>query len=1067
MMKENCTTNRLVIALLLSLLAIQGWAANTKKTVAQVTDTVTVTEDWDYVISGETPFGDAGVVNIVNTDNAVIIINKVKPSVVISKWLAKHVQINGAKAVNNSNCQVKIYNLGAIILPWGTSAKVLTCYSEPNFQGDTCNNYNFNNSGGYMNTLTAAQLNNRIRSFKLKRGHMVTFSLKSGGRGYSRCFIAADKDLEVKELPAVMDQKISSYRVFKWYDCGKKQLANQMDKAALSALNVQSSYDWGQGNSSFLPDYEWVPNHIYEDWPSSATIGGTSQSPHTKTNNEPRNTADDHPQDLETILNNWENMMRTGLRLCSPASWDGSDYVGNASGFLAEFLDSIDARGWRCDIIDLHCYWTEGTFNNIHNWSDKYKRPIWISEWCWGASWNKNGAFASGVTQAQVKTALQGICSKLNGYNYVERYYYWNSEADISKLYKGGSLTPAGEYYASMNSGLGYNGKYDFVPTTPRQYAPSKYKETTDANGKVTKLSWYDSNGEFNQLMEVQKKTLSGLWETLSVITQKEDAASYTYTIPTGDEAQAYRLHVIDLNGNEYFSNDALSVGDAIQVDGKELYVGGNLLVNGDFDLGFTGWTSGTGAELAEPQFQIVGDGGYHGGAYLQAHMNGSVTTTSGVRTLIDLVAGQDYVFRAASINSGSNMKVALSTDGTAMNKQVAKLTGTDSWKLESFTFNSENYSKVIIGFYMLGALAQTDAVALHQLFDTREAAIADGVAKARLRAEAQKQYNKNYAFLNDDLTSKMAAITGSDEAALGQAERLLAEHMDAVATMPSLSVAAATLKAVEERPCPYYEQIKFALNEAQTAQTSADLLKSAANLFDLMDTYLAFARSSKQPRYGSFASEKSDGWEVKVGTFTGGDQQATTKFGKTCWNAWWSTTTSTATMEIRQTVTGLPEGYYLLDCQATTQHFCISDQHGYLTCGDQTVVTPTLSKDYFDLPVSNVWETLSTTPVYVPANGTVTLGFCSSKKGATNGKWHEFGNVGSKDNREGWWCATGFVLKYHAIDDLTGISAPRAFTEQADGTYTLDGRRVADGSLRPGLYIKVMGGRAYKTLVK
>ena len=72
-----------------------------------------------------------------------------------------------------------------------------------------------------MNTLTAVQLNNKIRSFKLKRGYMVTFSTQASGRGYSRCFIAASSDLEVAELPAVLDQKISSYRIFKWYDAGK------------------------------------------------------------------------------------------------------------------------------------------------------------------------------------------------------------------------------------------------------------------------------------------------------------------------------------------------------------------------------------------------------------------------------------------------------------------------------------------------------------------------------------------------------------------------------------------------------------------------------------------------------------------------------------------------------------------------------------------------------------------------------------------------------------------------------------------------------------------------------
>ena len=65
---------------------------------------------------------------------------------------------------------------------------------------------------------------------------------------------------------------------------------------------------------------------------------------------------------------------------------------------------------------------------------DAYKRPIWISEWVWGASWNNNGIF--GVAQGtyrdnptanqlnQNKTAVQNICSKLNSWDYVERYFY-------------------------------------------------------------------------------------------------------------------------------------------------------------------------------------------------------------------------------------------------------------------------------------------------------------------------------------------------------------------------------------------------------------------------------------------------------------------------------------------------------------------------------------------------------------------------------------------------------------------------------------------------------------------
>ena len=53
-----------------------------------------------------------------------------------------------------------------------------------------------------MKSLTSATLLNAIRSFKLKRGYMVTFALGKSGWGYSRCFIADKEDLEVPAMPA-------------------------------------------------------------------------------------------------------------------------------------------------------------------------------------------------------------------------------------------------------------------------------------------------------------------------------------------------------------------------------------------------------------------------------------------------------------------------------------------------------------------------------------------------------------------------------------------------------------------------------------------------------------------------------------------------------------------------------------------------------------------------------------------------------------------------------------------------------------------------------------------------
>ena len=162
--------------------------------------------------------------------------------------------------------------------------------------------------------------------------------------------------------------------------------------------------------------------------------------------------------------------------------------------------------------------------------------------------------------------------------------------------------------------------------------------------------------------------------------------------------------------------------------------------------------------------------------------------------------------------------------------------------------------------------------------------------------------------------------------------------------------------------------------------------------------------------------------------------------------------------------VIGLTEGYYQLECKAMTEHFCITDQHCYLQSGGVEAVSPKISKGLYDMPVENHWDTLTTAPIYVEPNGSLTLGFIGSKQGAT-GYWHTFGNASATtDNREGWWCATDFVLKFHAIDDLTPISQIMAETGLADGLYTLDGRRMQLSTRLPrGIYIKVENGKVRK----
>lgn len=488
------------LTILLLAFGLTASAKNTKTTVKQVTESVTVADDVDYTITEAEPFGTMGSVNITNLDHAVVIIEQLRPSVVKSKWLKNHVYINGTQAVDGKNCQVRMYNRGAIILPYASTLKPLTCYAEENFEGKSYNGYKEGHTGGFMNTLTTTMLLNNIRSFKLKRGYMVTFCVGTGGWGYSRCFIADQEDLEIN-VPHPLNGRISSYRLFKWYNASKAGV-HHTGAAANAALRTTSCFDWGQGNNSLLPDVEWISHHIYEDWPSAAACGGVDQTCHMKTNNEPGNSADDHPQDVATVLGNWQNLMRTGMRLCSESSHDGS------MGHLKAFIDSVDARGWRCDILDLHCYWDSGTFNSLTWYSDSYGkgRPIWISEWVWGASWNNNGAFASGRRNDDATyNGTKPILDLLNSNSRVERYFYWNSEAGFTNIYRDNKLTKLGEYYASMNAPLAYNAANEYIPKVVFHGPNSFNGKYYPASGKVT-LTWKDPNGDMLDKIVVQCK---------------------------------------------------------------------------------------------------------------------------------------------------------------------------------------------------------------------------------------------------------------------------------------------------------------------------------------------------------------------------------------------------------------------------------------------------------------------------------------------------------------------------------------------------------------------------------
>ncbi len=579
---------------LLAAFGLAASAANVKTTVSQVTGTVELTTDVDYIVTGDEPFATTGSVNIVNKEHAVLIISSIKPSKVLSNWM-KFIYINGEAAKDGTNCQVKMYNRGTIIFPYASNFQPLTCYTEQNYGGESCSNYSEGSNGGYMKTLSTSLLNNKIRSFKLKRGYMVTFAIGTGGWGYSRCFIADQEDLEVATLPTILDQRISSYRIFKWQNAHKASLANDTGYNITQALNVTSCYSFGLGENRY-PDTECVPHHIYENWPSPTECGNVTYSCHLKTNNEPGNSADPSPQDVATVLANWQNLMRTGMRLCSESSHDGS------WAHLRAFIDSIDARGWRCDILDLHCYWGAGSFGDFSNYYNNYGgRPIWISEWVWGASWNASNWSSGGIfaqapdgagsySTANQQTCLNGtkpILEKLNASKYVERYYYWNSENLASKIYYNGGLSLLGQYYANMNDGMGYDASIQKIPTATRLEGLSELTSEYKSAAKTVKLTWSDPNGDLSEAITVQRALLpitkDADYKDVATITpqDKNSAAgpTYTYTEEIDEPgAYSYRIKVVTYNKKKLLSSTV-----NVNVDPAQGFSGfqyGKLMIN-------------------------------------------------------------------------------------------------------------------------------------------------------------------------------------------------------------------------------------------------------------------------------------------------------------------------------------------------------------------------------------------------------------------------------------------------------------------------------------------------------
>jgi len=563
--------------------SLSAFSQNPRTSIELTGNVVTVSSytDKEVVINGKTELHITAasnqlvnsVVHLNSADSWLYIDNR-RPQFVVDSLLSK-VSIDGQSAVYRNNCRVSIYKHGTVVIPQGISYQPLTVYTGQNFEGNS-------NSAYFLFTVNGAlgSFDNKIRSFKLKKGYMATFATASDGGGYSRVFIADSKDLEVPVLSDLLDNKISFIRIFQWEWVTKKGWAGS-DQNQYVPLNATWRYDWSAGGSTTTA-VEYTPIKQKADWPGWGEINGKQYVSHLLGFNEP-NRPDQSNMTVAQALAIWPEYMKSGLRLGAPAP---SDPFGSNGAWLYEFLDSCKARNYRVDFVAIHAYWAKSPqqwYNDLKWVYNKTGLPIWITEWNNGANWTSetwptSDRSLSDANAAKQLNDIKAILNVLDTASFVERYSIYNWVQDCRAMAIGSTITPAGQYYASNKSVMAYNPKNEVIPGF-------KYRNPSLGivlGSKNLTLNLNDPNFENFTGAIVEKKTDNGTYQQIS---NTDSYATRTITdtlIIENVKKVRYRFRSKFSNGNlSAYSNELgydVTSGDVVQL--------------GNISLSNTGWNA-------------------------------------------------------------------------------------------------------------------------------------------------------------------------------------------------------------------------------------------------------------------------------------------------------------------------------------------------------------------------------------------------------------------------------------------------------------------------------------------
>lgn len=438
------------VALCLS--ACMAWgsaSANTldiqdrKLAVATLTaTTVTMTGRSELNITGT---GDPipGCVIHLNSPDSWLFFSGIRPFTANASFLSR-VQVNGVSANTSTNVRVVQYGVGTVVIPHGPSFTPLTIHSGQRYSGASLTLL----LNTYYNNTQLGTLAGNVRSFRLKRGYMATMARNENGTGPSRVFIAQDDDLDITEMPAELGSSIRFIRVFPWRWVSKKGWAGANSSGYPAMVDAMWHYNWNNNEDSSL-NREYVPIRQTRWWPDYNITNAKQNVSNFLGFNEP-DSPDQANMTVAQAIAEWPNLMRSGLRVGSPAPTDGG------LTWLYQFMDQAAALDYRVDFVAVHFYRGGQTATQLYDWLRaihlRTGKPLWVTEWNNGANWT----CCAPSSYTQQATIIKSFVEKMDDAPFVERYAIYNWLNGNREMIVGGALTVAGEVYRDHQSPIGF-----------------------------------------------------------------------------------------------------------------------------------------------------------------------------------------------------------------------------------------------------------------------------------------------------------------------------------------------------------------------------------------------------------------------------------------------------------------------------------------------------------------------------------------------------------------------------------------------------------------------------------